>query len=254
MTGPGTSGVGSPVFVNGQYEYVTQLPPFMAGPADSGTYYRVIVATTPSSLRDPDCAFVDGNKTMVSVITCGVVLPTEVIVFKGQLNNDQAHLNWTSVNEIELDHYDLEKSYDGIYFFKTAQLAAKNLPNATYTYIDPEKITGMAYYRLRINGRNDKFKYSQVIMVSKMLFYDFRTVQNPFSDKLAAVVIVPNDGQLALKLYNSIGIMVKTEMIPVKKGLNNIVLSGLERLYNGAYFVTATFNNEMIKRKVVKIK
>lgn len=254
MTGPGTSGIGSPVLINGQYEYVTQLPPFMAGPADSGTYYRVIVATTAASLRDPACAFIDGNKTMVSVITCGVVLPTEVIVFKGQLNNDQAHLNWTSVNEIELDHYDLEKSYDGISFFKTTQIAARNLPNATYQYIDPEKIQGMVYYRLRINGRNDLFKYSQVIMVSKILFYEFRIVQNPFSDQLAAVVIVPVDGQLTVKLFNNIGIMVKTEMIPVKKGMNNITLSGLERLYSGAYFITSTFNKEMIKRKVVKIR
>jgi hypothetical protein len=226
----------------------------MAGPADSGTYYRVIVATTASSLRDSDCAFIDGNKTMVSVITCGVVLPTEIIVFKGQLINDQAQLNWTSVNEIELSHYDLEKSYDGINFFKTTQVAAKNLANATYHFIDPEKITGMVYYRLRINGRNDKFKYSQVIMVSKIIYYEFRTVQNPFSDKLAAVVIVPSDGQLALNLYNSIGMVVKTEMIPVKKGLNNISVNGLERLFSGAYFITATFNNEMIKRKVVKIR
>ncbi|RYZ43970.1 MAG: hypothetical protein EOP49_27610, partial [Sphingobacteriales bacterium] len=53
MTGPGTSGVGIPTVVNGQYQYVTNLPPFLAYPADSGKYFRVFVATTVSQLQLP---------------------------------------------------------------------------------------------------------------------------------------------------------------------------------------------------------
>ncbi|RYG47690.1 MAG: hypothetical protein EOO01_14490, partial [Chitinophagaceae bacterium] len=59
MTGPGTSGTGSPTLVNGMYQYITSLPPFLALPSDSGRYYRVIVATTAANLNSTNCAYND---------------------------------------------------------------------------------------------------------------------------------------------------------------------------------------------------
>ncbi len=50
-TDDGSPGTGTPtVNGSGEYEYTVNYPQFVATQSDSGTQYRLIVATTPSNL------------------------------------------------------------------------------------------------------------------------------------------------------------------------------------------------------------
>ena len=251
MTGPGTAGTGSPVLTAGQYEYVTNLPPFLASAADSGTYYRVIVATAAANLTG-NCAYNDGSATMVKVVNCGVILNGNFIQFKGTLTNNKTYLSWAANGEQNLKYYGVEKSSDGIIFEKTGSVDAKNLPEAYYNFTDPEVVNGTAWYRLKMVNENSLFKYSNLVLLSSALSFNIKNIENPFGDKINIDVVAPADGPLNIALFNDKGQIVKNIYQNVKKGYSKISIDELGIFSRGVYFISATFNNENIKRKLVK--
>ncbi|MDB5201557.1 MAG: C-terminal target protein [Ferruginibacter sp.] len=252
MTGPGTSGVGAPTLVNGQYQYVTNLPPFIATYADSGRYYRVIVGTTAANLNSVSCSYNDGSATMLKIITCGVILEGNFTQFKAAIASNNAYLNWSSIGERKLSHYEIEKSIDGINFDKTASVVARNAGEAHYNFTDPEAITGARYYRLKMVDETGLFKYSQVVLLSKQLAFEIKSLQNPFGELINMELVVPADGKISTILFNDKGQKLLFNSQNVKKGLNKIVVDKVESLPAGVYYISVAFNNETIKRKLIR--
>ncbi len=251
MTGPGTSGVGSPVLVSGQYQYVTALPPFLATLADSGTYYRVIVATTLANLSN-SCAHNDGSSTMVKTIDCSHVLTANFIQFRGQLMDRYAFLTWITTQEQYLKNYDIEKSYDGINFNKIGTVNAKNIAEANYNFTDTAGINGNTYYRLKMINENDMYKYSNIIVVSTSIKFEVKILPNPFSEKITATAIIPSTGKISLNLYSDKGQLIRSVQQQGIKGFNNIAMDNLGYLSSGIYFLAAEYNGETIKTKLMK--
>lgn len=251
LTGPGTSGVGIPTLVNGQYQYVTNLPPFLASAADSGRYYRVLVGTSAANLSS-NCSYTDGHTTMIRVINCGIVLATNLTQFNGQLIEKKASLYWSATGEKDLSVYEVEKSSDAVNFYKTGSIKAKNLNDAYYNFTDPEKVSGKVYYRLKMVDANGLFKYSSVVALNSELDFELSNVNNPFSNSIKADVYVPKDGRLNVILFNENGQLIKNLRVKVHKGLNKIVVDDIEAA-NGIYFLSVDFENGAIKRKLLKI-
>ena len=251
MTGPGTSGVGSPTLISGQYQFVATLPPFLAYPADSGTYYRVIVATTLANLTG-NCAHNDGSSTMIKVINCGIILNTNFNYFRGQLVNKKTYLSWATLAELNLNKYEIEKSSDGLIFNTIASVNARNITEAYYNFTDPEMITGNTYYRIKMIDNDGLFKYSRVVLLSPDLKFEVRPLKNPFRNNITAEVVIPEDGIINLKIFNDKGQLVKTAQQIVTKGFNNITIENINTA-EGMYFLSVNFKNETIKTKLVKI-
>ena len=251
MTGPGTSGVGSPTLVNGQYQYVATLPPFMAVYADSGTYYRVIVATTAANLTG-NCAHNDGTSTLIKVVDCRNVLDVNFRLFRGRLVGNRSYLNWSATGEHNLSHYDVEKSTDGKIFKKISSLTAKNIAEADYNFADPETVIDNTYYRIKVYDNNNVFKYSGVVLLSPMLHFGVTALGNPFIDRLPVEIIVPEDAIIDVRLYNDKGQLVKSMSPAVKKGINTILIDKIASA-PGLHFLSVRFKDQTIKTKLVKI-
>jgi uncharacterized repeat protein (TIGR01451 family) len=251
LTGPGTSGVGAPLLVGGQYQYVTNLPPFLATPADSGTYYRIIVGTTAANLTG-NCAFNDGSETMIKVIDCGIILNSNFVRFKGSIADSKATLIWTATDEHDLLYYEIEKSTDGISFVKTGLVNAQNLSEASYSFTDPQTINGAVYYRMKMINKNNLFKYSNIVLLNAALSFEIKNIQNPFSSEINMDIIVPSDGVLISNIFNDKGQLIKNNYQSVKKGYSRITINNLSILSKGVYFISTTFNNESLKRKLIK--
>lgn len=249
---PGASGVGSTTLVNGLYQYIVTLPAFLATPADSGTYYRVITATTLANLAN-DCAYNDQSKTMIKVIDCGNVLNPGIEQFKGKLVQGKAQLTWKVANEQDVMRYEIEKSNDGMWFEKIMNQNPVNEINATYNITDPISIEGNAYYRIKMILQDGTFRYSLVVVLSKSMKLEIKSLNNPFTNNLIVDIIVPTKADLILRLYNDKGQVCVTKQVKVSQaGLQNIVLHNLD-CANGFYVLVASSNNETAKRKLIKI-
>lgn len=251
LTGPGTSGVGSPTMVNGQWQFVANLPSFMAAPSDSGKYFRVVLATSLANLTG-NCAYTDGNATYLKIINCGTVLAPNFVQFKGQIVSKTAFLTWIVASEENISMYIIERSKDGANFSPIGFMSANNKNDSYYSFTDLDDIEGKVFYRIKMVDKSGLSKYSTTVLLSTDIKFEVNNLQNPILNFVKADVVAPREGILNATIYNDKGQLIKTTQIRVMKGLNNI---NIDRVNPppGVYFLFMEFNNETIKKKLVKI-
>lgn len=91
-------------------------------------------------------------------------LPVTLLYFKGNVNNGGALLEWGTATEINNDHYEIEKSADGINFYSIGQVrSCKNTALCNYQFRDPGKLSPLQYYRLKQMDQDGGHDYSHVI-------------------------------------------------------------------------------------------
>ena len=99
-------------------------------------------------------------------------------------------INWTVLNDINTDHYVIERSADGITFTELAQLAAKQeAGNVEYEFTDENPLSGNNFYRIRSSSSTIE-SYSTIVSANW---------------KANNIVVYPNpvkDGIIQLHLYN----------------------------------------------------
>lgn len=179
-------------------------------------------------------------------------LPIELSEFKAALNQEnQVILNWTSVQESNNSHFEIEHSLD----FATWQSIGKvegagtSYQQKDYQWIDYQAHLGENYYRLKQVDVNDNFKYldiQQVILKEKASAFSY---MNPFQDDLTIEYAGTQDTDLQLTVYNAIGQFLQAETFAVQEGSNKFAWN-LSTLPSGIYYVKT--NGEKDIFKVVK--
>jgi hypothetical protein len=95
----------------------------------------------------------------------GIVLPVHLLYFTADNKNDKAVLTWSSADEQGVT-YTIERSTDGSNF--TAIGTVTGTGQSSYTYTDPNPISGRVYYRLVLSGDiTTQITYSSVVSVSQ---------------------------------------------------------------------------------------
>ena len=206
-SGTGVCGSKVPILVNGEWVYVVDTT-FIPVAADSGTYFRLKVATTPSNLNNSSCSVANSQKIFAKIynVTCSL-LNTKLLDFSGNIIGEKAALRWTSEYEANLQSYLIEKSTDGINFYQAGAIEASNSPNgSSYVFKDPGLISNLVYYRLKLiptNGGNQV--YSKIItLYNKNAPLKINAV-NPFNDNIQIKIFLPEDGNVKFNLYNIYG-------------------------------------------------
>lgn len=98
------------------------------------------------------------------------VLPIELIYFKAEPipSRQSVQLNWATAMELENDFFTIERSRDGLNFYKVAEIPGAGTHSGIleYSFTDITALEGTSYYRLKqtdIGGRS--FSYSEVVRV-----------------------------------------------------------------------------------------
>ncbi|HNJ94181.1 MAG TPA: T9SS type A sorting domain-containing protein [Ferruginibacter sp.] len=250
----GVSGVGSPTLVSGQWEYTAVYPQFVAWQPDSGHRYRTVVATTPANLNNPNCSYSNNANTFLNIIDCGIILNVNLKEFKGEIIRDNTELNWTLVAGNNIDHFELEKSYDGVNFRKLSDVPYyyKN-GESVYSYPDLERPAGISFYRLKILDRNGYFIYSPVVPVSNnKIGFELKPFTNPVRNELVLDYLLPADGLVHIRVVDAYGKATILRTTIGKKGWNNSRLV-FANTATGIYIVSILYNNTSINKRVVKV-
>jgi hypothetical protein len=140
----------------GDMNQVVQSYTFSAGQV--GTTFYIMV----DSYGGNRCDF---NLTMSGPVC---VLPAELTNFNGRMNrNREAVLNWVTTQELNNDHFSVERSADGITFSSigTVHGAGNSSTTHYYSYTDATPIRGANYYRLRQVNIDGTHKYTPAIVV-----------------------------------------------------------------------------------------
>jgi hypothetical protein len=239
--------------------YITTytVPPGSTTMADSGTLYRVVVATTSANLTNPNCNISDGVTITLSVNNCGIPLKTDLLSFNGKLVGDKGHLSWTTSKEDEPVTFILERSNDGTSFVQIGTVNSHNDYTATvnsYSFIDPVAITGKAYYRLVLAEQSGARKFSRTIQLNRSESENLGLINviNPFNYSLEFDITAKSDAKVEVELVDLFGKVVRKATYTVRAGVNALSMPNTDVLSSGTYILRVRNNEVLINRKVLK--
>lgn len=240
--------------VNGLWQYLVDTT-FTTVLADSGTLYRLKVATTVSNLTNASCSVGNSQKIYVKVFnTQCMLLDTRLLSFQGNILNNSGTLKWASGQESNLKSYEVQRSVDGIYFSPAGRIAPANSDNgAIYTFVDPKAISSVAYYRLKlisVQGFDNRF--SKTIVLFNRNSQLQVSAENPFTSNLRLDIFLPGDGNTVVKLYDLSGRIIFTKTLQLIKGKSKMDIDGLEALPAGVYILQTSFNKSIVQNKLFK--
>ena len=151
-----------------------------------------------------------------------------MIVFKAFDLEKQGYytfITWQTGSEITSDHYEIEHSADSINFSKIAVITSdKKVQGSSYSYIDPNPVVGINYYRIKSVDINGNYVYSPV---KEIIFYAFPVSQcwKIVSGGDTHTVAIKNDNTLWAWGDNSFGQLgdsnVTSENQPYKIGADS---------------------------------
>ncbi|MEM6317913.1 MAG: hypothetical protein AAF960_09590 [Bacteroidota bacterium] len=157
-------------------------------------------------------------------------------------------LNWKTTFEEDVQHFDIEKSANGVDFenIGTVESAADLSDEKAYRFFDTKLGSQKSYYRLKVVESDGTSSYSQTILVNKEKLNQFAVVayssvmpKANFDLTLDAVT----EGQLEYALISYKGELIFEEFQYLYPGLNEVQLS-MQDLPEGTYKIKLKLDTE----------
>lgn len=173
-------------------------------------------------------------------------MPIELTEFYAQPENSTIVLNWVTATEINNNHFEIERSKDGVVFEKIGTEESKALngnstSNLLYTYVDYKPYSGLAYYRLKQIDHDGKYEYHSIISVDReeqknMKFVVFPNPnQGEFSIDFSGI---ENNHDVLIEMYTMEGKLVyKKQYVSESTATNTVHIIPDEKIVTGQYIV-----------------
>lgn len=187
----------------------------------------------------------------------GVILPLTIDQFNGFYDNGVIHLKWTTFTEINMDHFNIERSTDGINFRQIGRdisAIGSSSINTSYSFMDISAERGANFYRLVMVDNDGNYIYSKSVTLS----VDVKGITvsvvypNPFSKKVQVKLDCNKPEQITIRVINNEGVVVRTQMANLSKGENNITIQNVAELPGGVYYLEVIGDHRSMKTKLMK--
>jgi hypothetical protein len=237
--------------------YVDTITRYFQVPATTAmTIYQLVVASTVANLASSGCAYTTTQPKYVYGVNCLIVLPTTLLTFHGQLqNNGLANLQWTTTDEVPGLQFAVERSDDGLHYATIGSQPGTAVPGngASYQFTDPTPVAAKSYYRIQMTS-NTISQYSGLVLLSNTsISFNIQSVQNPFIDQINILMTAPSTGTATITLIDLYGRSLRRMIQPVNQGLNSISLYGLGSLPAATYALQIQYGDHLVSQKVVKV-
>ena len=183
-------------------------------------------------------------------------LPVTLVTFTGSNQGKFNNLKWITSIEQDVDHFELERSFEGSAYYHIANIAATNNPSgSSYSYNDDISSIRTAetiFYRLKIVDRDQSYDYSNVVSIRMPLQTNLVVKGNPFTDRIRIQLIATQKDNVQMKLYDESGRTVAEKTITVLPGSNQIDWNNLQLLASGNYVIELRTSKERFSEKVIK--
>lgn len=172
------------------------------------------------------------------------IVPLELISFKARTirNSNNALLDWQVADAINVSHFELESSNNGIDFREIAVLIYE--PNkSTYEFIDKSVKSENQYYRLKIIDVDRQFEYSDI----RQLNFKNNIAVNLYPTVTSDFVTIGSSSKesFSVQVFDTSGQLM----------LNQLLLNGnqldLGNLFPGMYTVIIKVEETLFQTKVI---
>jgi len=181
-------------------------------------------------------------------------LPITLKSFNANITGSDVLLNWTTSQEVNAKEFEIEKSANGINFYRIGTVAAKNAHSGyPYSFADYKVADGQLYYRLKLVDKDGSFKFSKIVSLKKGLVVApiMKVFPNPAKDLLILSYSAKLGTKVDICIYDLLGhLILNKNMYAANDGINSVEL-GVNSLSNGMYVLKITGNDGL--RKTTKI-
>ena len=169
-------------------------------------------------------------------------------------------LKWTTEEEINSNHFEVERSFDGTNFTTVALVldGFENGSRKNYQFKDNAaelQSKSVVYYRLKQVDNDGKYSYTNTLVVKLKATEGvvMQTSPNPVSENLNVRFTATENGTALIKIINTNGQQVLIKQSDITKGYVNIQLNGLSKLAPGMYIATLSVNGVVTgTQKIIK--
>jgi hypothetical protein len=177
--------------------------------------------------------------------------------FNGKVIKQRAEISWSIKQELNLDHFNLQRSYNGFEYATIATPLAKgtNSGTNTYKFTDLTAISGSEniLYRLQCVDKNGNVSYSNVLRLQFNSHQPRITVMSSFAirNELHLNISSTDNEHTFILISNQQGLVVKKQPVILFNGTfcQPIDISSLAK---GMYFVTVNAGQELLRERFIK--
>ena len=180
------------------------------------------------------------------------ILPVTITQFRGQIEDRNAVLNWTTSHEYNASEYQVERSSEGTAFTYAGSVAANGNSNTEqrYSFTDMNLSAGRYFYRLKMVDHDRSYKYSNTIQLNVTKNGNVVVMGNPFGNEIR-IMVKNATGTMKLVLSDVNGRQVLNAITTIStQGIINVPVGS--DLSKGVYILEIILNNERTVHKLIK--
>jgi uncharacterized repeat protein (TIGR01451 family) len=196
----------------------------------------------------------------VAIGPSGATTPVKMISFNGKKEGLSALLKWSTANEFENHHFDIERSTDAVNFIKVGTVAGSGTVTTTRNYQFTDPISGITakviYYRLRIVDMDGKNTFSQIVAVrlDGVAMDAVNLYPNPFTSNIKLQLRSVKEEDVTVRLITSSGQIAIKRAVTLQPGDNLVVIKDLETLAPGMYVLEMQTSGGTVSQQIIKVK
>ncbi|HET7119041.1 MAG TPA: T9SS type A sorting domain-containing protein [Hanamia sp.] len=185
------------------------------------------------------------------------VLDAEVINFSGVVSQQEALLTWSVTENDAIDHFEIERSYDGIHFTTLGIVNSRPTESEVVSYSQtyPMPIgSDDVYYRLKVVNITNHISYTKVIHLTingGNTGVDIRIIPNPVRDYMQVSFYSPKQKNVKMSIYDASGRLMRIINANIPKGNSILNISDFQSWPDGVYSVKTVLGNDVFINKIV---
>jgi trimeric autotransporter adhesin len=208
----------------------------------------------------PQQVQVDGTSDSLST-TGSEVLSMTLVNFAGTLTDQQGvDLSWGTMMELNVDHFEIQRSGDGISFQDISRVASQmeistNAYELYYHAADANPLPGISYYRLKVVGKNGSTSQSPVIQINNLNALSGAKIYPTLIEN--NMVFVESDKNLSsvrMEFFDLSGKKISETDMQTLNGRQSVQVSKSGRLPTGTYLARLTAGGQNVKNQLVIVE
>ncbi len=146
--------------------------------------------------------------------TINLPLPVILVDFNAVLANKTVNISWTTQQEINSSHFDVQRSADGINWqvIGTVQAKGNAAYISNYSFTDANPLGSIGYYRLKMVDLDGRYGYTEIKVIRTSVITGITIFPNPATDYLN-VSVGGSASELTVRLINISGQVLQEKKV-----------------------------------------
>ncbi len=184
-------------------------------------------------------------------------VPVTFTSIRAEKRDKNILVSWKVENELNIDHYEIEKSADGRNFDRVAVQSAYGNGTSTtqYSWLDQNSFGGDNFYRVRSVGIGNEVKYSSIVKVNITDIYsDIVVYPNPVKNGLIQISLINQlKGEYTARLFSQSGQLMMSKNFNLEGGNATITMDVGHVTGRGIYKLEIVLSKAKKRKKIMDI-